>query len=300
MFTENTENSVSVIEKERMQLLNDFIFQKIFAEHEELLIPLLNAILDAQIQNIDILPRDLSGGSIEEKFSILDIKAITNKGEKINIEVQLSNKGNMIHRTLFYWSRLFTEKFKRKENYRKLKRTIAINILGYRQFRNSDALHHVYQLYDTKNKEHLTDLMEIHFLEVPKFNSSEADFSNPLNRWLLSFEEEPDLRKLKEVVDMDGHIREVESILEELNKDDAVRHTYLTRQEELLDYYSSLEDAMEEGKEEGRKEGREEGKEEIIKEMVIKMLQQNISEDLIKSVTKVTDKTLEKLKEELD
>ncbi|OMF98508.1 hypothetical protein BK147_09760 [Paenibacillus sp. FSL R7-0337] len=42
-----------------------------------------------------------------EKQSILDIKAKTAEGKRINIEMQLFNPYNMEKRTLFYWSEMY-------------------------------------------------------------------------------------------------------------------------------------------------------------------------------------------------
>jgi hypothetical protein len=36
------------------------------------------------------------------------MRVYTDKGTHINVEIQLVNKYNMINRTLFYWSRLYS------------------------------------------------------------------------------------------------------------------------------------------------------------------------------------------------
>ena len=117
----------------RLKPLNDFIFKKLFGteENKDLLIGLLNAILKSDIVDLIIQDGNLHRTKAGDKLGVLDIKATLRTGEKCNIEVQLLNHHNMIERTLFYWSKLFTENFQSGMNYKELKRTVAINILAF-------------------------------------------------------------------------------------------------------------------------------------------------------------------------
>ncbi|MDR2865322.1 MAG: Rpn family recombination-promoting nuclease/putative transposase, partial [Spirochaetaceae bacterium] len=62
---------------------------------------------------------------------ILDVRALTNKREKINIEVQLKNLHNMSKRSLFYWSREYLQKMAEGDDYRILPNVITINIVNF-------------------------------------------------------------------------------------------------------------------------------------------------------------------------
>jgi predicted transposase/invertase (TIGR01784 family) len=92
---------------ERLNPLNDFIFLKIMGEKgdEEQLLAFLNAVLkrpDKQLQSIEIienkaLPADVIGG----KSCILDVRAAYEDNDRVNIEVQLRDLGNMDRRSLY-------------------------------------------------------------------------------------------------------------------------------------------------------------------------------------------------------
>lgn len=87
--------------------------------------------------------------------------------EVINIEIQLSNEYNMTKRTLYYWSKLYEEQMEQIDNYRKLSRTVCINILNYNYLDNK-RYHNTYRLKEIETNDELTDICEIHFIEIPK------------------------------------------------------------------------------------------------------------------------------------
>lgn len=61
--------------------------------------------------------RTFTAEIIGDKTSILDVRAVTEDGTRINIEVQLRDYGNMDRRSLFYWSREFAGGLAKGEDY---------------------------------------------------------------------------------------------------------------------------------------------------------------------------------------
>lgn len=236
---------------ERLNPLNDFMFKKIFGEEKdkEILIGFLNAILKADISDLTIENDKLSRETKDEKLGILDIKAKTNSGEKINIEVQTINKYNMVPRTLFYWSKLYIEDFKPKSDYDTLQKTVTINILNYEmQKLRNQSFHTIFQLQEKESKLVLTDLLEIHFIEVPKFfKKSSYDVNNPLHRWLLFLNKDVPDSLLKEVTQMDSLLQKAEEKFERLSSDPDTRKEYEARAKALSDEISRLNGAEREG-----------------------------------------------------
>ncbi|WP_371914840.1 Rpn family recombination-promoting nuclease/putative transposase [Selenomonas ruminantium] len=57
---------------------------------------------DIQFCNTEIIPFNE-----EDKLTRLDVYCITEKGEQIDVEVQILNKKNMKKRTLFYWAQMY-------------------------------------------------------------------------------------------------------------------------------------------------------------------------------------------------
>ena len=101
----------------KVKPLNDFIFKKIFGEkgNEDILISFINAVLKRTNKEpiIEIIDnKQLTKEVINDKTSIIDVRARTAKGENVDIEVQLTDQGNMDKRTLFYWGKMYLENIK--------------------------------------------------------------------------------------------------------------------------------------------------------------------------------------------
>ena len=149
----------------------DFVFKNIFGspKHPRILISFLNAILKPinKITSVEIKGTDLEKQFIDDKYSRLDIKAETNNNEIINIEIQLKNEYNMIKRSLYYLSKMYEEQLGEGEDYSKLNRTVCINILNFKYLK-TEKFHTGYRLKELETNEELTDVIEMHFIEIPK------------------------------------------------------------------------------------------------------------------------------------
>ena len=123
----------------------DFVFKRIFGNenHPNILISFLNAVLNPvdPIKSVNLKDTTIEKSHLEDKYSRLDVKAITNKGEHINIEIQLKDEYNMIKRSLYYWSKLYEGQLENGENYQKLSRTICINLLDFNLLNHDKFFH---------------------------------------------------------------------------------------------------------------------------------------------------------------
>ena len=281
----------------RLKVKNDFIFQKIFgqSENKEILISFLNAVLELdephKLMDLEIQDTKLKKDGPDDKQGILDIRAKTLSGEQINIEVQLVNQYNMDKRTLFYWSKIFTEQLKEGQPFKELRKTIAINILDF-NFIEVDSYHTVFHLWEDTHKDYkLTDVLEVRFLELPKFRKAKPDFSKPLDRWLIFIEDSPQ-EVLQMVMKEEPVIAKAEEILETLGSLDEIRRFYEAREMALHDEVTRITGAKEEGEIKGKIEGKMEEKIETAR----KMLLQNMDERLIADITSLSVTEINSLK----
>nr|WP_295761892.1 Rpn family recombination-promoting nuclease/putative transposase [uncultured Intestinibacter sp.] len=253
----------------------DFVFKNIFGseKHPNILISFLNATLKPKdlITAVEIKNTDLNKGYIEDKFSRLDVKATTSNNEIINIEIQLKNEYNMIKRSLFYWSKLYSEQLNEGEDYSVLKRTICINILNFKYLKTR-KFHSGYRLKEIYSNEELTDVVEIHFIEIPKLEEG-TDEKDMLVAW-IEFLKNPESEKVRSLEMSIDEIREAKDELIRMSNDDTQRELYEMRAKTLKDKISALNEAERKGIKKGRQEGIKEGLQKGIQEGLQKGIQE--------------------------
>lgn len=264
----------------------DFIFKKIFGHNPDILISFLNAVIKPknEIESVEIKNSDIEKEHIKDKFSRLDIKAVTNKKENINIEIQVKNEKDMIKRSLYYWSKLYEEQLLEGDIYDKLEKTICINILDFK-YLETERFHNVYRLKEIETNEELTDIEEIHFIEIPKLRKLEEETKDLLEVW-IEFLRNPESKTVIKVEETNKEIRKAKSELYRLSMDTNERELYYIREKAIKDELSALYNA----REEGRKQGVKETSIKIAKSLLDKLDDKTISEitkldlDIIKNL----------------
>ena len=252
----------------------DFVFKNIFGteKNSKILISFLNATLKQKylITALEIKNTDINKDYIEDKFSRLDVKATTSNEEIINIEIQLKNEYNMIKRSLYYWSKLYSEQLNEGEDHSILKRTICINILNFKYLKTR-KFHSSYRLKEIYSNEELTDVAEIHFIEIPKLEEGTdkleegTDEKDMLANW-IEFLKDPESEKVRSLEMTIVEIRQAKDELIRMSNDDTQRELYEMRAKTLKDKISALNEAERKGIKKGMEKGIKKGKEEGIKE----------------------------------
>ena len=256
----------------------DFVFKNIFGseKNSKILISFLNATLKPKdlITSVEIKNTDLNKGYIEDKFSRLDVKATTSNEEIFNIEIQLKNEYNMIKRSLYYWSKLYSEQLNEGEDYSILKRTICINILNFKYLKTR-KFHSAYRLKEIYSNEELTDVAEIHFIEIPKLEDG-SDEKDMLVPW-IEFLKDPESEKVRNLEMSIEEIRQAKDELIKMSNDDTQRELYEMRAKTLKDKISALNEAERKGIQKGIQEGEKKKAIEIAKSLLDVLDVQTIS-----------------------
>ena len=113
-----------------------YAFKRLFGSlgHEELLIDLLNAVLAATLEepiaSVEILNPFTDKTSIDDKLSILDVKARDGSGRLFNVEMQMRVNNSHAARALYYWAGVYREQLGEGEDYIDLRPTIAIHFVN--------------------------------------------------------------------------------------------------------------------------------------------------------------------------
>ena len=191
-----------VIQKVRetkiLPLTNDLIFKKIFSKDEcnSELKDLLEGILEIKIQKVEVKNPELPKNILGEKLARLDIKAKINDEITLDIEMQTRDEYNLGNRSLVYLSKLISPQLMPGDEYKYLKKTIAIWILNFNFFKTNTYHNIAHMRFDKIKKEEYIDMgykeenglvtenAEIHFIELPKFVEKNPGIKRKLDQWL--------------------------------------------------------------------------------------------------------------------
>ena len=275
-------------EETQLKVTNDYIFKRIFAKkgNESILKDLLNAILGIKIKEIEVMADTNLEKEIEtRKLGILDIKAVLNNDTIIDIEIQILNRHNMIERTLYYWSGLYNNQLQKGEEYQESKRVIAINILDYNEF-TEGPYHEIAKLRREYLYKILTDKIEIHFIQIPKFKKQRKDMKTKLDMW-MEFISQIDKEGVENAMSKNKEIKKAQEEYEYLTGEENERRIAFLMDKAIRDEKSAYVD----GKKDGEKFGEQKKQREIAK----KMKEEKVDTELIIKVTGLTEKQIEDL-----
>ena len=230
----------------RINRTNDAVFKAVFAKHPDITLALINAFFEFQgtelLTDIEFIDRELDADEYEGKESRLDILGQTASGVKVNIEMQVNSLAAMGECYLYYWAKNYAD-LKRGEEYDQLKRTVAINILGFNLFdvKAYPDMHSCFGVYDIKTKCQLTNKLEIHFLELLKFKGKSVKDMNRMEKWAAYFSSSTTDEELKEIAESETAIREAMEVEDMFTKDEVAKRAYDKAEKFRRDQAAQLE-----------------------------------------------------------
>ena len=177
----------------QITLTNDYAFKRFLGseENKPILQNFLECILDLspqEITGLELMDKELTKEELSDKTGVLDVKLKLTNGTVIDIEIQASWNASFVKRTLFYWAKMYIEGFKEGQAYNSLHKCITINIIAD-GFNLNDAVHSEYLLQEKEVHTMLTDVLEIHFLDLQaakriKEEGKEESKRSQLINWL--------------------------------------------------------------------------------------------------------------------
>ena len=284
-----------------ISLRNDDVFKIALGKNENvhLLKDFLQAILKREITNIVVKTEVTLDKTVKNsKECRLDLLAEIDNKEQINVEIQNSNKYNTVSRSLYYGSTLYRNSLKEGEDYNKAKRTVVIMILDYNEFKDG-TYHEVARMKRDYNNEIITDKVEYHYIQLPKFIETVKEIKTDEEMWIAYISNQLDKEEKGELIRMKKSIEEINAIVDEVMNDRDVYDALTIRELNEYDRKAALSYAKEkgeaEGMEKGKAEGLAEGKRKTKIEMAKLMLKDNKDVEEIKKYTGLTEEELENL-----
>ncbi len=284
----------------------DLVFKKLFGaeENKDLLKSLINSLLpqEQQIDDLELKNPYNLAAYMDGKLSILDIKAVDSKGKWYDVEIQVDSQGYYGQRAMYYWGKVYTEQMDSGETYSKLKKTIVISILDFNYFPDTDRYHRILGLHDYETKEtyNMLDYMDLHFVELKKYNKDLSDVMTTLERWVtfLNHSYEYEKNNIPKELAVDKEIKKAIEKLDTMYLDKKEREYYEAARKAKWNAEESIRTAKEIGWKKGMEEGREEGREEGEIKRATKMARNMLLEDeKIEKIMKYTGLSREEIEE---
>lgn len=183
------------LEKGKINRLFDSVFKFIFCKERDmpLFIDMANAFVfpnnERTFRSARLIDREQSPLRIYGKGGRLDVVAIMDDFDQINLEVQVGYEPDFLKRVLIYWSLIHGGQLNKGDKYRETARTISVNILGYDEFTNkADAdFRRSFSVRNDKTGEKFNDDLQLIFLEIGKYGRIDQAPRSKMDSWMAYF-----------------------------------------------------------------------------------------------------------------
>ena len=253
----------------------DLTFKRIFGEHPDLVMSLLNALLplkdDEEIQEIEYLPAELIPENPIRKYSIVDVRCRDKQGRQFLVEMQMIWSPEFRQRVLFNASKAYVRQLETGEKYELLQPVYSLNLVNEIFEPELEGFYHHYKVIHVEHSNKVIEGLQLVFVELPKFSPHSYSEKKMQVLWLRFLTEIND--KTREVSQELIENPDINKALTQLNES-AFSDAELYGYEKFWDgvsvektlYYSGERKGKAEGLAEGLAQGRAEGLAEGIAE----------------------------------
>jgi len=282
----------------------DFGFKKLFGEEvtKDLLLDFINSVLEGEtdpVVELAFSKNEHLGLMKLDRKVVFDIYCVTERGERIIVEMQKAFQVNLKDRSLYYTTFPIQEQAIKGDWDFSLKAVYCISVLDFRLSGEPDDGTYIHRvgLVDRLTGKVFSNKLQFIYLEVPKFTKKQEELETKFDKWMYV------LKNLEYLERLPGAIQEkifskVMETAELVNLEKKDRKAY---EESLKNYrdlknvlHSSEEKGFEMGKQVGVEEGRQLGVEETKRASVIGLFRQNVS---LKIISQALEIDMEKVRE---
>ena len=157
---------------------NDYAFKRVFGseQHTRVLVHVLNAVLEPpsgqRIESVVVLNPITEPLVVDDKVSILDIRARDQSGRSFNVEMQMVPDQGFRGRLLYYWARLYGSQLQSGDKYELLAPTLSICFVDGLLFADAHQCRLSFRLWASEAELTFSDHMAIHLFQLPRFTST--------------------------------------------------------------------------------------------------------------------------------
>ena len=174
----------------KYNMTNDYMFRALFQQNTVALKGLLSSLLHMppeDILSVEIMNPIVIGETINDKEFRLDIKAVMNHYQQINLEMQVVNRHDWPERSIGYLSRMYNS-LQKGDQYINVKPAIHVGILNFSPFEGEPIFYSQNVLMDMNKHRIYSDKFQVNVLELKQIElATEEDKEWNLDFWAKLF-----------------------------------------------------------------------------------------------------------------
>ena len=233
------------------------------------------------IEEVELLPQELSPRYEDAKKSILDVSCHDKKGHRYIVEMQNKRLSSFIQRLEYYASRTYSDQLFKGIDYLELKPVILLAIANHNIFpREIQCISYHCNCEEKANRCFLPNLLYV-FVELSKFDNCKEQLKTPEDYWIHLLKEASDENEPPK--EAPSEIQGAYEVLERHHWNLVEIESYEKTMMAILDDEDAIRTA--------KNKGREETKEEI----ACKLLKKGLSLQDISDITGLSSSNVEEL-----
>lgn len=278
----------------------DLTFKRVFGEHPDLVMSLLNALLPLtagqEITDIEYLPSEMVPENPLRKNSIVDVRCKDKESRQFIVEMQMIWSPEFKQRVLFNASKAYVRQMNAGEQYELLQPVYSLNLVNEIFEPSLEGYYHHYQMIHVENSDKVIDGLQLIFVELPKFTPhsySEKKMQVLWLRYLTEINEKT--REVPEELMANSEVKKAVNALEISAFTDAQLAGY-EKFWDIISVEKTLYNSAERrGMAEGMAQGMAQGKAEERHLIAINLKKQGVSFEIISQCTGLPVKEIELL-----
>ena len=249
----------------------DLTFKKVFGEHPDLVMNLLNALLPLEegeeIKEVEYLPAELVPETPLKKNSIVDVRCRDAKGRVFIVEMQMLWSPAFMQRVLFNASKAYVRQLGAGYKYELLQPVYSLSLVNDVFMPDVPEYYHDYRLVHIEHSDKVIDGLRFIFVELPKFTPKTFSEKKMHVLWLRYLTEiNENTRKVSEDLLEVPEINKAVELIKESAFSDAQLLGYDAFWDAVRVENTIISDALKKGLTEGREKGLTEGRAEGLAE----------------------------------
>ena len=153
----------------------DVTFKKVFGEHKNLVISLLNALLPLddgkKVESIEYLPPEMVPRTPITKNTSVDVRCEETGGRKFIVEMQMEWFPDFRERVLLNSAKAYVRQLPKGNDYRLLQPVYALSLVNETFEPDMEEYYHYYHLVHDLHTDKVLDGLHLVFVELPKFKA---------------------------------------------------------------------------------------------------------------------------------